>query len=168
MLFRSRRFVEERGVEPEEKYVEGFKRVALGLAPTFIVPAPDAKRTLDELERRGIPRGVLSNGWNPLQVLKARRAGFNGRVIASADLGVQKPNPRAFAALTEALGVPAERCYYIGDDPAADVVGAMSAGLQAVWLDNEGKTYPPGLPKAPRIVSYLNEFLSILPAVVTS
>ena len=163
-----RRFVASHEVEPDEKYVEGFKRIALDMAPAFIVPAPDAKSTLDELERRGIPRGILSNGWNPLQVLKARRAGFNGRVIASGDLGVQKPNPRAFAALTEALGVPPERCYYIGDDPAADVAGAMSAGLQAVWLDNEGKTYPPGLPKAPRVVSSLSELLSILPAVVTS
>jgi HAD superfamily hydrolase (TIGR01509 family) len=162
------KFVSERGVEPQGKYVSGFKRMALDMAPSFIVPAPDAKRTLDELVHRGIPHAVLSNGWNPLQVAKARRAGFHGEVIASADIGVQKPDPRAFAALTAALGVPPERCYYIGDDPVGDVAGAMAAGLQAVWIDNEGKTYPPGLPKAPRIVSSLSEFLSILPAVVTT
>jgi len=162
------KFVSERGVEPCDEYVEGFKRMALEMAPSFIVPAPDAKATLDELERRGVPRAILSNGWNPLQILKARRAGFNGNVIASADIGVQKPNPKAFEALVSALGVPPERCYYIGDDPAGDVAGAMAAGLQAVWIDNEGKSYPSGLPKAPHIVSSLSEFLSILPAVATS
>ena len=162
------KYVTDRGVEPCDEYTEGFKRMALEMAPSFIVPAPDAKSTFEELDRRGVPSAVLSNGWNPLQISKARRAGFRGKVIASADIGVQKPNPKAFQALVQALGVPPERCYYIGDDPAADVAGAMAAGLQAVWIDNEGKTYPPGLPKAPRVVSSLREFLSILPAVVTS
>jgi len=142
--------------------------MAFQMAETFVTPAPDAKRTIDELTRRGVPIAVLSNGWNPLQVRKARRAGFTGLVLASADLGVQKPNPAAFAALSETLRVPLERCYYIGDDPNGDVAGAMNAGLQAVWLDNEGKTYPRELPPAPHVVASLTEFLSILPAVVVS
>ena len=162
-----RRFVCERGVTARVEYVEGFKRMALEMAPSFIVPAPDAKAVLDELVRRGVRTAVLSNGWNPLQTAKARRAGFTGKVIASADLGVQKPNGEAFRALAAALGVPPERCYYIGDDPAGDVAGAMAAGLQAVWIDNEGKSYSSDLPPAPRTVASLTEFLDILPTVAS-
>ncbi len=132
------------------------------------MPAPDAKATLDELKARGVPMAVLSNGWNPLQVVKARRAGFTGEVLASGDLGVQKPEPEAFRALIAALGVAPERCYYVGDDPAADIGGAVSAGLQAVWIDNEGKSYPRDLPPAPRSIASLSELLSLLPAVVAS
>lgn len=163
-----RQFVSEHGVPSSDGYVEGFKRLALQMAPSFIVPAPDAKATLDELKERGVPVGVLSNGWNPLQVVKARRAGFSGEVLASADLGVQKPNPEAFRALAAALDVAPERCFYVGDDPAADIAGAAAAGLQAVWIDNEGKTYPPGLPPPPRTIASLRDLLSILPAVVAS
>ncbi|HEV7180668.1 MAG TPA: HAD family hydrolase [Candidatus Baltobacteraceae bacterium] len=162
------RFVSARGVSPDAAYIDGFKRMALEMVDTFIVPAPDAKRTLDELARHSIPTAVLSNGWNPLQIAKARRAGFGGAVVASGDIGVQKPNPRAFRALTDALGVDAAHCYYIGDDPAADAIGAESAGLQGVWLDNEGKVYPADLPPPRRTASSLSEFLHTLPLPLKS
>ena len=93
-----RRFVGERDVEPRDEYVEGFKRMALAMVESFIVPDPQARPTLAALAQRGVPVAVLSNGWNPLQIAKARRAGFGGTVIASADLGVQKPDPAAFGA----------------------------------------------------------------------
>ena len=100
-----RAFARERGVTPSAAYVEGFRRMCLQMAETFIVPDPGAKATLDELAARGVRVGVLSNGWNPLQTAKARRCGFPGRVIASGDLGVQKPDPGAFAALCSELGL---------------------------------------------------------------
>ena len=157
-----RRFVLQRGVTPTQEHVEGFKRVALAMAESFIVPDPHARTTIAALERMGIPVAVLSNGWNPLQVAKARRAGFGGRVIASADLGVQKPNPAAFAALANELGVEPARCFYVGDDPRADVGGALGAGFRAVWLDQEGKSYPPDLPPPTYVVHRLAEVLSLV------
>lgn len=159
------RFARERGVERCDDYPEAFKTMVLRMVDAFVVPAPDARAAIAELRRREIPAAILSNGWNPLQIAKGRRAGFNGTVLASGTLGVQKPDGAAFGALIEALGVEAERCYYIGDDPAADVEGAIGAGLKAVWLDNEGKSYPPDAPAPHAIVASLTEFLSILPMV---
>lgn len=161
-----KRFVEERGAsDPEGRFCEGFRRMALAMAETFIVPDPDAKATIDELTRGGFALGVLSNGWNPLQILKARRAGFTGKVLASADLGVQKPHPDAFRALAEELGVAPERCFYVGDDPRGDIGGALAAGFRAVWIDNEGKTYPPDLPEPTHVVHSLRELIPLVSAV---
>jgi HAD superfamily hydrolase (TIGR01509 family) len=158
------RFVAERGVQPSEEHVAGFKRVCLAMADSFVVPDPQARATIDELERLAIPVAVLSNGWNPLQIAKARLAGFGGTVLASADLGVQKPDPRAFAALARELDTDPARCFYIGDDPRADVSGAISAGFQAVWLDHEGKKYPTDLPPPTHVVHSLEEVLALVAA----
>ncbi|MDP9023907.1 MAG: HAD family hydrolase [Candidatus Eremiobacteraeota bacterium] len=159
------RFAIARGVTPGPDYAERFKSMAMQMVDAFVVPAPDARSTLDELHRREIPVAILSNGWNPLQIAKGRRAGFRGTVLASGTLGVQKPDAAAFAALVGALGVEAGSCYYVGDDPIADVGGAKDAGLTAVWLDNEGKIYPQNVTAAPITVASLAELLDILPAV---
>jgi putative hydrolase of the HAD superfamily len=120
-----------------------------------------------QLARRDVAVCVLSNGWNPLQTLKARRAGFGGDVLASADLGVRKPDPAAFDALAAHLGVPAGCCYYVGDDPKADIAGALQAGLRAVWLDNEGKVYPTDVPPPTHTVPSLAALLDIIGETVT-
>jgi HAD superfamily hydrolase (TIGR01549 family) len=158
------RFARDRGVEADHTYVDGFKRMALAMAETFIVPDPHARPVLEALEREGIPAAVLSNGWNPLQQVKARRAGFAGTVIASGDLGVQKPSAKAFSALVNELGVDPGRCFYVGDDPVADVGGALASGLRAIWLDHEGKRYPDGLPPPTFTVHSLQEVLAVVAA----
>ena len=158
------RFVTERGGNASDAYVAGFKRMALSMAESFIVPDPGARPTIAALEQHGVAVAVLSNGWNPLQITKARRAGFNGTVLASADLGVQKPNPLAFAALARELRTDPARCFYVGDDPRSDVGGALSAGFQAVWLDHEGKNYPPDLPPPTHVVRSLVEVLALVAA----
>jgi HAD superfamily hydrolase (TIGR01509 family) len=159
-----RRFVGDRGVEPTEEHVAGFKRMALAMADSFIVADPQARKTLQSLLRLNLSVAILSNGWNPLQVAKARLAGFGGTVLASADLGVQKPHPAAFAALARELGTDPNQCLYVGDDPRADIAGAIGAGFQAVWLDDEGKKYPIDLPPPTHVVHSLEEVLALVAA----
>ncbi len=158
-----RAFVSERGVECDDTYVRLYRAIALEMVDDLVVPLPYAAQTIEALRERGIQTAVLTNGWSPLQERKARRAGFPGPVLASGDLGVQKPDGRAFAALVDALGIPAPRVWYVGDDPATDVAGALAAGLQAVWLDAEGLNYPPGLPPPTHVVGSLPELLAALP-----
>jgi HAD superfamily hydrolase (TIGR01509 family) len=138
-----RRFTRERGVAPHERYIARFRDMAVEMVEDFVIPLPGARKAFAGLRERGVAVAVLSNGWNPLQIEKARRAGFDGPVLASADLGVQKPDRGAFDALLAALGTNAERTWYVGDDPRCDVDGARDAGLRAIWLDAEGRAYPP-------------------------
>jgi HAD superfamily hydrolase (TIGR01509 family) len=157
-----RRFTSERGVDPSDLYVERFRALALEMAPAFVVPLPGAKATIDALRERGVAVAVLSNGWNPLQDIKAKRAGFEGTVLASADIGAQKPDPRTFAALLAALGTAPSHTWFVGDDPRGDVQGACDAGLNAVWIDAEGKKYPADLPPPPATIGALDEILPLV------
>ncbi|HTX59934.1 MAG TPA: HAD family hydrolase [Verrucomicrobiae bacterium] len=159
-----RRFVRERGVAAAEPFVERFRALALEMAEDFVVPLPGVRETIGALRGRGFTIAVLSNGWNPLQTVKASRAGFDGPVIASADVGAQKPDARAFSALLEALGSRPEHTWYVGDDPHGDVSGASAAGLHPVWLDNQGHPFPPHLPQPAHRITSLEELLAVLPA----
>jgi HAD superfamily hydrolase (TIGR01509 family) len=158
------RFVRERGAPANDDYVDRFRAMTLEMVDEFIIPLPGAKVTFAALRERGVRTAVLSNGWSPLQVRKAQRAGFDGPVLASADLGVQKPDVRAFDALIAALGTLRENTWYVGDDPRCDVNGARDAGLHAVWIDAEGKAYPPDLAPPRYTVGALEELMDILPS----
>ena len=100
---------------------------------------------------------ALSNGNADLE-----RCGiahfFEGHVTAIA-AGAAKPDPRIFARLLDASGVEPAQVLHIGDDPHADVAGAMQAGLQAAWLNRDAKQWPAHLQPPPRTISTLAEIL---------
>ena len=54
-------------------------------------------------------------------------------VLISGDLGYRKPHLSVFEALVHHLGLEKEEIAFVGDDPEADVAGALGAGLQPVW-----------------------------------
>src|SRR5450631_1137827 len=100
---------------------------------------------------------ALSNGNADL-----KRCGiadlFAGHITASA-AGAAKPDARMYAALLKMAGVEAARVLHIGDDPLADVVGATQAGMQAVWLNRDGREWPKSLAAPARTVSTLAEII---------
>jgi HAD superfamily hydrolase (TIGR01509 family) len=56
-------------------------------------------------------------------------------IIVSQRVGTIKPHPAIFEAARHALGSPPpDRILHVGDDWAADVVGAKRAGWRAAWL----------------------------------
>ena len=52
----------------------------------------------------------------------------------SAELGVEKPSPAFFKAVTELAGVPAEQIAYVGDRTDNDVLPAGDAGMVPVLI----------------------------------
>lgn len=161
-----RGFVEQRGLNPEARYVEIFRRSAVDAVDEFVVPLPGVKPVLEALRDRGIVLAVLSNGWNPLQLRKAERAGFRGAVLVSSEIGEQKPDPRAFERLIDTLGTDPRASYYVGDDPRGDVAGAQAVGMQTVWMNWEGKEYPPELCPPTHTIATFQELLDLVPAPV--
>ena len=145
-------------------YVQMYKNFAIDSVDQFVVPLPGARAMLNTLRMRGIPMAILSNGWSPLQEHKAARVGFEGPVVVSETVGVQKPAPEAFAALVAAIGVPAEAVWFVGDNPVADIAGSIAAGLKGVWLDAESMHYPTDLPPPTVVIHSLDALLDVLAA----
>ena len=59
-------------------------------------------------------------------------------VVDSHLVGVEKPDPAIFGFALDALGLPPERCAYVGDTVHFDVGGARAAGLHPIHLDPYG------------------------------
>ncbi len=136
-----------------------FRQIADRLAPSRVTQLPYARETLERIASLGIPMAVLCNGWSRIARREAECAGFTGPVIASEDIGVEKPARRAFDELVEMLGLPAECIWYVGNDARRDVDGAVKAGLKAVWLNPDNGAYPAELEPPALTIGSLDELL---------
>jgi putative hydrolase of the HAD superfamily len=89
--------------------------------------------------------GLLTNGASCLQREKLNASGLAelfDSVVISGDLGIGKPDPHVFQhALTLLDGDPREATM-VGDSMTRDIDGAITAGLQAVWLNRFRRPCP--------------------------
>jgi HAD superfamily hydrolase (TIGR01509 family) len=153
------RFVCERGISERESvtWAGDYKRLCVDMVHAFVIPEPGVKSMLGELRARGLRTAILTNGWSPLQMRKAARVEFRGPVIVSSDVGVQKPEPAAFEALAQALNASPEEIAFVGDTPATDIVGALRAGMRAIWFDADRIAYPTDSPPPCAVIHSLAE-----------
>jgi putative hydrolase of the HAD superfamily len=59
-------------------------------------------------------------------------------IIASGDIGYEKPNPEIFRKASKILNIPASQILHVGDKYEEDYIGAYNAGLKALLLDRKG------------------------------
>jgi len=118
---------------------------------------PDVQPALARLRERH-RLFALSNGNADLDRCGIGHC-FSGHVTARS-AGAAKPDARIFAELTRIARVPAADILHVGDDPLADVVGATKAGMQAVWINREGREWPPQYGARPPTVRTLTELLA--------
>ena len=99
---------------------------------------PDyARRTVEELYKRGYILGVISNTDGRLKSLldSVELTRYFRCIVDSAVEGVEKPDPEIFKRALEAVGQDAGHCIYVGDIYAIDIEGARRAGLTGVLID---------------------------------
>jgi HAD superfamily hydrolase (TIGR01509 family) len=103
------------------------------------LPAPPAVEPMLARLATAHALAILSN-W-PLAATIDRYAAAAGwdrhlvAIVVSQRIGTIKPHPAIFEATAAALGGPAaDAILHVGDDWAADVVGARQAGWRAAWL----------------------------------
>jgi putative hydrolase of the HAD superfamily len=130
---------------PGPVLVARFRQIADRLAQSAVTTPPDTRETLERIASLGVPTAVLCNGWSRIAKREAECAGFTGPVLASEDIGAEKPAPRAFERLVDTIGLPADRIWFVGNDPERDIDGAARAGLSPVWYNPAGASYPAGL-----------------------
>jgi len=111
------------------------------------VPVTGAAAAMLALEATGLRLAVVSNATGTMEKMLlqhriCRVGGIENEAMArvaviidSHVVGIEKPDPRIFhLALTE-IGVPPERCWFVGDSVHFDVDGARAAGLRPVHVD---------------------------------
>lgn len=101
---------------------------------------PEAERVCSCLRAMGFRLGVVSNGPTTVVDLlsQAGLLPFFDTVIASQAIGIEKPDPRIFQEALKRMGLPAGEALFVGDLYDVDVLGARSAGMQAVLIEREG------------------------------
>lgn len=108
-------------------------------------PFEETAEVLDALRARGVAVGLITNGPAQFQRGKLAAAGIRDRfdlVVTSGDLGILKPDVEVFRHALAGLDADAGGAVHVGDDFAADVEGAVRAGMQAVWVNRTGAAPP--------------------------
>jgi FMN phosphatase YigB (HAD superfamily) len=99
-------------------------------------PIPGMIELVRELAAARVPVGVVSNSEGGLADL-ADELGWTewlGPIADSGRLGIEKPDRAIFAWTAERIGVPLDAIAHVGDAFAADVEGALGAGMTAIWF----------------------------------
>lgn len=99
----------------------------------------DSMPVLDELRRRGLKIGLVSNGARDLDEFLAHHAIVVDVAVGSRAHGRTKPHPTIFQAALDLLGVRAEEAAMVGDSPEDDLEGARALGMQAFLLDRDDR-----------------------------
>ena len=91
--------------------------------------------------------GIITNGpsahqWNKVKSLQAERWIPHGSIFVSADVGAEKPERKIFDCAKQAMGLEDTEIWFVGDAYALDVVGALNAGWNAVWMNRRRRQKP--------------------------
>ena len=93
---------------------------------------------LEYLSEKGYTLHILSNGFKEVTYRKCELSGIKNyfKTITSADeLNVRKPQPEIYEYALKKANAKKEESIMIGDDWIADVEGALSFGIDAVFFD---------------------------------
>lgn len=119
---------------------------------------PGVEQALSRLAAR-YPLLALSNGNANVF---ATPAGLYFRSAVSARTsGVAKPHAQIFEIAANQLNLSVDAVLHLGDDPHTDVMGALNAGMQTVWVNTQGLDwpYPSSQPMTVRHLTELCDYL---------
>jgi putative hydrolase of the HAD superfamily len=103
---------------------------------------PGIADVLSILRTTGVQIGLVTNNSGAEQRVKIARHQLEPLldvIIISEEIGVAKPDPRAFDSALRQLDCPANRAVMVGDSWNNDIIGAVAVGMKAVWLNRYNK-----------------------------
>lgn len=115
-----------------EQFYQGF------LTERGKIQVPEiSHQVLTELGQR-YQLAVITNGNLPIE--NTALAPYFPRVLRAGIDGRMKPAADMFDVLAEQAGVKHSEILHIGDHINTDVLGAVHAGCQAIWLNDQGRS----------------------------
>jgi len=133
----------------------------LELLPTKTLLFPDTVYILQYLRAKAYQLHLITNGFEKTQHAKMKSAGINGffqEVITSEGSNSLKPHPEIFAYALLKTGAAKRESIMIGDTPEVDILGALNAGMDQVYVNH---TQNPEPVKATYTVTSLKELENI-------
>jgi len=121
--------------KPTTEELRDYWYSALGPCAMGVVGLHD---TLTVLRERSISLGIITNGPTVLQeatidALDVRQ--YMDCVIVSDTVGIKKPDPEIYKiALSEMNRSADDDIWFVGDNPATDLLGGYRMGMTTVWV----------------------------------
>ena len=129
------------------------------------VPDASVNDFLTELNRAGMPWGIVTNGNGPNQRTKCALTGLADLarfVIVSEEQGYAKPDPRIYRDAMTALGLASpEGVLFVGDNPVTDIDGARAFGMQTAWV-SRGRAFPTDLHTPDLVIKRVTDLRGVL------
>jgi 2-haloacid dehalogenase len=113
---------------------------ALGDVPAYA----EAGTALARIAAAGRPLVVLTNGGASQTKQLLEQSGLDAfveEVFTTEEVEAYKPDPRPYRHVCESLGIEPEQAVLVAAH-AWDVVGARSAGYEAIWIDRTERSWP--------------------------
>jgi HAD superfamily hydrolase (TIGR01509 family) len=138
----------------------------ISLAKHHITLKPHTKEVLLSLKDRGMKIGIatgrMSQGNGKWRELNNLSIDILIDVVVTAGETKPKPDPACIIKCAEKLGIPLEKCVFVGDSKA-DIIAGRSAGVQVIALPTGVATRDELLKEMP---GFLLDCLSELPAQI--
>jgi HAD superfamily hydrolase (TIGR01509 family) len=116
---------------------EAITAMPLDMAPRLAMHAVEA---LSAIKARGLATALVCNaGFTTAPHLRPMLEHYEllphlDELVFSDELQIAKPDPRIFNRALAAIGLAAEECAFIGDNPHTDIGGALGCGLFTVQI----------------------------------
>jgi putative hydrolase of the HAD superfamily len=125
---------------PTDEMLAAARRVHRAGAELCRRPRRRVLEMLDEVRARGFRLAVLSDCGSELCEAwpDTPYASRLDATVFSWQEGCRKPDGRLYATAARRLGVPADRCWFVGDGGSREHSGARSAGMRPVLITNVG------------------------------
>jgi len=121
-----------------------------------------ALETLNELRKRGITVGIITNGMEKQLGLDK----YIDNQTISAEARAHKPDKVIFDLALSRANVKAENAWFVGDHVTNDVAGAVKAGLNSVYYNPTNlhveKSFAGVIERPNYTINHLSELLEYL------
>ncbi len=111
----------------------------LDLLPTRTILFPYAKEILEYLVNKKYELHLITNGFEKTQHSKLKYSGLDKyfkEVITSEGSSSLKPNKEIFDFAFEKTGAKPNESIMLGDSIDVDIIGAMNAGIDQVFINH--------------------------------
>jgi putative hydrolase of the HAD superfamily len=125
----------------DEELAQELSARFMDLLPTRTILFPYTKEILQYLKNKGYSLHLVTNGFEKTQQNKLMYSGlrpFFTEIITSEGSGSLKPSKEIFQFALDKCCATASECIMIGDNVEVDIIGAMNAGIDQVYVNHLG------------------------------